>query len=767
MFFIRCFIVSLIIFVVFGTLVADDTYPQLPLGANAPAVVDAHFPSRMHDFVFKNWSVVPQQKIAAVLKTDLENVQKIAYSMGLPPDPVIPMNVKERGYITILRRNWHLLPYSQILELLDMTPDELAFSLREDDFLFVKLGNTKPKCEPLIYEEPTDEMQRKADAIRAYLEEDFGDELKKPGEQRFGFVDFLSKPPENAQIFPLGKSQLSPRYVYSYFALFGDPLMNPELDSFPEGFLARLAQVGVDGVWMHIVLHQLTPGGKDFPELGAGHEIRIRNLKKLVEKADKYGVKIYLYLNEPRSMPLSFFEKHPDVQGVKGGDFAAMCTSDTEKKTLRWLENSLSFLFAEVPELGGVFTITGSENLTYCGSHGGWKNCPRCANRTDAELIGELHTVIERAVHKSSPDAKVIAWDWGWRGHGLSPDIIETLPQNVMFMSVSEWALPIERGGVKSVIGEYSISAVGPGPRATEQWKTARQHGLKTVAKVQLNNTWEFSAVPYLPVLELTAKHCKNLSTAEVSGMMLGWSLGGYPSPNHEIAYRFAMNPAASTDEVLDALALERYGSQGKTFARNAWKKMSDAFEEYPYGNGLYTAPTQMGPANPFYLKPTGYKATMVGIPYDDSASWCGQYPPNVFVAQMEKIASGWNEGIAELEKAFQFVPESRKADAVLDLRCAKTGAVHFASVARQCRFIILRNELADANPAKAVEIRNEIKSLLLAEIEAAKELYEIARDDSRIGYEASNHYFYVPLDLVEKVINCRDILEKLDARAR
>ena len=33
-------------------------------------------------------------------------------------------------------------------------------------------------------------------------------------------------------------------------------------------------------------------------------------------------------------------------------------------------------------------------------------------------------------------------------------------------MSVSEWDKPIERGGIKTKVGEYSISAVGPGPRA-------------------------------------------------------------------------------------------------------------------------------------------------------------------------------------------------------------------------------------------------------------------------------------------------------------
>ena len=34
-----------------------------------------------------------------------------------------------------------------------------------------------------------------------------------------------------------------------------------------------------------------------------------------------------------------------------------------------------------------------------------------------------------------------------------------------------------------------------------------------------------------------------------------------------------------------------------------------------------------------------------------------------------------------------------------------------------------------------------------------------------RVGYEAANHYFYVPLDLVEKVINCEHIRETLESQ--
>jgi hypothetical protein len=40
-----------------------------------------------------------------------------------------------------------------------------------------------------------------------------------------------------------------------------------------------------------------------------------------------------------------------------------------------------------------------------------------------------------------------------------------------------------------------------------------------------------------------------------------------------------------------------------------------------------------------------------------------------------------------------------------------------------------------------------------------ARQLYALVREDSRIGFEPSCQYFYLPLDLVEKVVNCRWLL--------
>ena len=732
----------------------------LPEGSAPVPLATGYFPDRVHEFVWRNWSVVEPAKMAKIIGASVHDIAAIAESMGLPPAAPIPSEQKSRGYITILRRNWHLLPYSQLLELLEMTPEQLAFSLREDDFLYIKLGSLKPKCEPLHYAAPDDAAKRRAAQIKQVVRNDLGESLKKPEEPRFEFLKrFFAKPAAPAD----GVKTLDPnapiRYIYSYFAIFGDPLANPELDSYPEGLLQQLSALGINGVWMHVVLRDLAPGGKDFPEFGVGHEKRLATLRTLVNRAKKYGVGIYLYMNEPRSMPLAFFKDRPELAGVREGDFTTVCTSQPAVR--RWLSDSLAHVFREVPDLAGVFTISASENLTNCASHYQSAQCPHCKSRKGSEIIAEVNATIEEGVHRSNPKAAVIAWDWGWRDDGEALDIISRLPKSVCLMSVSEWSLPIERGGIKTAVGEYSLSAVGPGPRATKYWKAAQEQGLKTFAKMQLNNTWEFSTVPYLPVMDLVARHCHNLASVGVDGNMLSWSLGGYPSPNLEIASRFCSKPVPSIDEVLNAVAEKRYGKEGAPLARKAWTAFSTAFQEFPYSCGLYSNPMQMGPANPLYRNPTGYTATMVGIPYDNLASWHGAYPPAIFASQLEKVAEGWRAGLPSLQAAVDKAPAERKNEVQAELRFAQVAANHFQSTANQARFVMARDQLAAAKTDEERKpLRAELRRLVQSELDLARQEFALVREDSRIGFEASNQYVFVPLDLAEKVVNCRWLLD-------
>ena len=189
----------------------------------------------------------------------------------------------------------------------------------------------------------------------------------------------------------------------------------------------------------------------------------------------------------------------------------------------------------------------------------------------------------------------------------------------------------------------------------------------------------------------------------------------------------------------------------------------SVAFSEYPYDNGgLYSGPQHMGPANPLWEKPTGYAAAMVGFPYDALPAWRGAYPPDVYVAQMAKVAKGFVDGAALLEGVAASIDEEHRGELRRELNVMEACGLHFASCANQAQFIVLRDRVlgASAGGDKAGALM-EIELLLKNEIELARRLYAIQVRDSRMGFEATNHYFYVPIDLVEKVVNCQDLLDR------
>lgn len=733
-------------------------------GGEKPALGCEPFPSRLHAFVWRNWTLVPRERLAAVLGTSPENVAQVAASMGLPPQPVIQPEWRDRGYITVLRRNWHLLPYPQLLELLEMSRERLRYSLMEDDFLYVKLGSIKPACGPLRYAAPTPGEEAAAGRLAGWLREEGVAGGPGPAEEaRFAFVQALSRPdPGLAAGGGAAGSPFELRYIFSYFADYGDPLGDPEVRSYPEGLLQRLAAAGVNGVWVHTVLRTLARDAA-FPEFGDGCERRIAGLRTLVERARKHGIDVYLYVNEPRTMHRSFFEARPGREALRGvaapGDSARLCTSDPEVR--RWMSDALAAVFTQVPGLGGVFTITASENPTHCASHGQQAECPRCRGRRYADIIAEVNATIARGVARGNPAARTIVWDWGW-DDSQAAEIIAKLPKECWLQSVSEWALPIERGGVKSTVGEYSISAVGPGPRAVRHWALAREAGLKTVAKVQVGATWEFCAIPYLPTLDLVAEHACNLSAAGVNGLMLSWSLGCWPSPNLEVFQAFT-GGEREAGPVLDRVARRRYGAAAAPLVRQAWSAFSAGFREYPYG-GLYTGPHHMGPANPLYLRPTGYAATMVGLPYDDLEAWRSVYPVEVWISQMEKVRDGLARGCEAWERVVPQASGAARREAERELGLFRAMQLHFASSASQGRFVAARNRLrAAADDAGRAACRAEMRVAARAELAAARQLLPLVRADSRIGYESSNHYFYIPQDLLEKVLCCRHVLEGLD----
>ena len=195
-----------------------------------------------------------------------------------------------------------------------------------------------------------------------------------------------------------------------------------------------------------------------------------------------------------------------------------------------------------------------------------------------SEVIAEAIGCIEKGAHKVNPDIKVIAWSWAWGDFNLN--IIKALPENVILQSQSELHVPRTIGGVDTYVRDYSMSIIGPGERAKAEWKAARERGLETSAKVQVNTTWEGSTVPALPVYPLIEEHIQKIKEEGVTNLMLSWTLGGFPSRN-------LMHVAKYFYEKYDAEALAETDAQ-----KEAAQIFSDAFKEFPFHiDVLYQGP--------------------------------------------------------------------------------------------------------------------------------------------------------------------------------
>src|SRR5207245_4088496 len=98
------------------------------------------------------------------------------------------------------------------------------------DFLWVKLGMLKPKCEKLVWEEPTAESRKRCTEIRELIQKEFGAALGGPEDKRFAFLKEFTKPVPDEVIHP-GPADAPLRLIYSYFPVSGVRLSGPLLGS--------------------------------------------------------------------------------------------------------------------------------------------------------------------------------------------------------------------------------------------------------------------------------------------------------------------------------------------------------------------------------------------------------------------------------------------------------------------------------------------------------------------------------------------------------
>ena len=146
----------------------------------------------------------------------------------------------------------------------------------------------------------------------------------------------------------------------------------------------------------------------------------------------------------------------------------------------------------------------------------------------------------------------------------------------------------------------------------------------------------------------------------------------------------------------------------------------------------------QIGPTNLWYEKNTDLKATMVCYPYDDIESWRDTFSAEEYKQKLKVLTDEWYVGLKILKKT-----QGNEQYEELK-RIAKVVYLHMKSLLNQFSY----------NEIKEKINKRELKSFIDEEIHLLKSLYEISSQDARIGYEASNHYYFTQNTFLEKIIN-------------
>lgn len=815
-----------------------------------------YFPTPMQTFIFRNWGMIAKERLAEVLETSVKNVEQEATRMGLKRQGDVSLWLK-KGYITIIRSNWHILPYDQLLKLMDWDEDRLNLVLKEEDFLDFKLGDFKPECKKITYCELTDEEKTQTEKIRQTIEmaqsnledvyepfdfwskktlplyiaspqagqtvlddgwgiiDNTDDITVKIMSERFmghiktmwkidltgnasnGVIELSLVPKKSEEYHKITiesdkikieagsclgilrglyrleditringgaffdnavyerEPRFEARYIYSFSALYDGALDVDSRTWCPDELLEKYAQTGVNGIWLQGILYRLTEFPFE-PAMSEGWELRQHNLREFVNRARSYGIKIYLYINEPRSMPHSFFEKYPHLKGSEKERYATMCIM--QKETQEYLSGAVERLCRAIPNIGGFFTITMSENPTHCRSTPFIKMCPVCTDIPQKDLVAKVNSLVAEGVARVDKNIRVLAWDWGWKepagfslDDGTKEECIRNTPENVSILCQRDFDLPFTRGGISDFVCDYSISVDGISDTTLKTWKIAKAHGHKTGVKLQINNSWECSTTPYLPVYGTIIKHFNSLIDTDVNHLMLSWTLGGYPSPNIKIVSEsfFVENGKKKPDYDIAMKVL--YGSNAEV-VKEAADIFCEAFSEFPFHIVLlYNGPQNGGVANPFYHKPTGYKSTMTCFAYDDLEGWRSIYPEDILEAQFKKVSDIWEKGLEKLE---------RIGGDILDISYISYSL--FKSSYNQIRFIRLRDKFANDSLEKT---RKDILEVIRNEKTLAEKVYRIMRRHPEVGFEAANHYYYSTDNVLEKLVNCQWLEEYYDKK--
>lgn len=574
--------------------------------------------------------------------------------------------------------------------------------------------------------------------------------------------------------------------------------LTDDIDYYPDAYLERLRNEGVNGLWISAVFRELAE--TSFNTRDPQGLKRLRKLAKTVAKCKRYGIKVWLFGVEPKGFrpddPL--LKAHPEFAGAKVGwtDYTLICPSHPNVR--RFLEEQAYDIFRHVPDLAGFLVITHGEGMMTCLSnrhvtgeepYAENMNCARCRGRSEWQLHADTVGPWVKGMRRVNPKAEVLSWYY----HPASTpnrlewerDVVRHLPEGVTMI------YNFESGGLKKQAGrwrcggDYWLSYPGPGLPFSGIANAAREAGMPVGAKIQTANSHECATVPYIPAPGLIYRKMKAMRAAGVSTVMMCWYFGNYPGIMNRAVGELAYSDFTESEEAyLTRLAAATWGEDAATMGR-LWKDFTDGFAGYPFSNVLqYYGPFHNGIAWPLLTRVAGDRMAHTWIPREPPSGdmiceGLRDFTIDEAVSLSETMARRCSGLDAAGNDLLAALSEKHAGDRerLRDLGVMKTLRALFRSGANIFRFYRLRSEAiyrsrVCGDRAAALEAVRGMRALVAAEKKNTAEVLPLARADSRLGFhsEAQSYKFWPELlewrlaRLDESLVDLQTIAATLEA---
>lgn len=573
------------------------------------------------------------------------------------------------------------------------------------------------------------------------------------------------------------------RFAHSFFSPINRPPRNLEEllydgDSYFDEYLNRLMHIGVNAVWIYTDLDMLAKS-KYFKEFGVDSEKRIAKLNKLTEKCARFGIDVFPFLIGPQSFQEAsmikrygkeMHEKYKDQVGgnAYAGPQAFCLNTELGKK---YLEEAIENILISAPKIGGFMWVTIGERTTHCGNswpdaEGGWKNlCPHCQGKGKGELTAEQVNIIMSVIKRVAPDKEFVSHGYGFRCETNEEitSFSQKVDKDAKLLYTFEDAGCAVQLGKKRYATDFFLCYPGPSDYFKHCAKEAIANGNEVYAKMQIACSHDLASVLYIPVPGLTYDRITKAKELGVTGVLESWFFGDYPCMITKAVEKLCYNETSNgKEEFLKELSSLYWKKEDVPFAVKAYQAFEEGYINYPVNTMFnYYGPMHDSVVWKLQLLPKNFGLPRTWQLQDsrdgDRIGEClfQNHTLEEAILLTEMVVEKWEEGIGALKNTSEWGNLSNDLISVpvaLELL--------FKSGLNVLKFYKLRDDLG-YQKRDAKTILEDMKKIVLEEIEHSEKMIPVCKADNRIGYHSeAEGYKFFPEQLEDRIKYLKNLLE-------